>query len=131
MLESLAELLLLVPLDGVHENALTLALGTVNVSGQSRSSLEATEATSSTSPAPAASSVMSASALSPSEASKSFSCRMKVKLGAMLAFLRRTKSYASSMLMRSVFMRYAMTTVTERLTPAWQCTRTRLPALTA
>lgn len=62
--------------------------------------------------------------LSPNVRSKSKSWPMKLKLGEMLDFFILTMSYASFMDRLSFCMRYATVTVTERLIPARQWTRT-------
>ena len=59
--------------------------------------------------------------------SKSSNWPIKLKLGEMLAFLRRTKSYASFRLIDILYIRYATVIVTEREIPAKQCTRTPSP----
>lgn len=64
------------------------------------------------------------STLRPKSLSKQCNCLMKWKLGATSAFRERTKVKASSKLSRWHCMRYATVTVTERLIPATQCTRT-------
>jgi len=71
---------------------------------------------------------MSCSFVAQMSFSNSLSCCMKLRFGEMTPRRDRTRSNASSSVILFLYMTYAIQTVAERLTPAWQCTST-LPSL--